>query len=256
MRTAAFINGVRTDPDDVRLKCLDPYRSDTHGVFETMVFSKGRIADIDAHLRRLRSSARIKRQRLSHSTSRIATFLREAARSLNASIVRLKIVDTGTECVVHAERYVKSRLRLPAGSATFLSMERTAPAAKALPYHREARAWEKAAKKGHTDAFIVDRNGNVPEGACSNVFWVKDGVLLTPGKKILPGITRSNVLRLAKTLSIKTVIHDAKRGDLLGADEVFITKTTTGITPITKINKTLIGSGKTGALTKKLMRNF
>jgi branched-subunit amino acid aminotransferase/4-amino-4-deoxychorismate lyase len=85
---------------------------------------------------------------------------------------------------------------------------------------------------------------------------VSRGVLHTADERVLLGITRAVVLKLAKQLKLKVRFTMPAQRDLLEADEVFITKTTTGPVPVTRIGKTKIGSGKPGVVTKKILKAY
>lgn len=105
---------------------------------------------------------------------------------------------------------------------------------------------------------ILHRNGTVTECSASNIMIVSNGVLRThpANHLILHGITRDVVLRLASELNIPVKEEPFTLDDLRSADEVFITGTTTEITPIVSINKEPVGQGTRGAITEKLQTAF
>lgn len=90
------------------------------------------------------------------------------------------------------------------------------------------------------DALLLDHDDHVTEGTTSNVFWVRDGTLHTPGPglPVLPGITRWTVLRLAEDLDIPVEQGTYTRRNVRQADEVFLTNTTWEIRPVTEFNRT------------------
>lgn len=135
------------------------------------------------------------------------------------------------------------------------------------PDDRWAQAWIKsvsllpnilakeiAHRQGAYDAILV-RDGFVTEGTSSNVMIVQDGVLKTPPltNYILPGITRSVVLRLAANAGIPVVEESISLWDLYRADEAFYTGTTIEILPIAKVDQY---DKKVGPVTKTLMNLF
>ena len=110
-----------------------------------------------------------------------------------------------------------------------------------------------AVEAGAVEAILL-RDGWVTECSHSNVFVVLDGELRTHAATnlILPGITRSVVLDLAHDRGV-AVRQQAVRGeDLAKADEVFITGTTTDVTPIVRIDGKAVAKGKPGPITVKL----
>ena len=94
----------------------------------------------------------------------------------------------------------------------------------------------------------------VTECAHSNCFAVKDGVLYTSpnGKYILPGITRTTVIELAKANGIPVVEEFVPLEFYLAADEAMITNSL-AVVPLVKIDGKPVSEGKIGAMTKKLM---
>lgn len=102
----------------------------------------------------------------------------------------------------------------------------------------------------------VDRDNNVRESDRSNFFIVKDGMLITPIDDILLGITRKHIIRLAKSLDLKVAERKVSSKELLEADEAIIASSTKGPMPITKVDGKLIGDGKPGVVTRRLMEEW
>lgn len=98
-------------------------------------------------------------------------------------------------------------------------------------------------------------NDEVRECARCNIFIVKNGLIYTPDKNMLWGVTRKHVIACAKETTM-VIEKDISVSELFNADEVFITSTTRNIMPIVKIEDTLIGNAKPGDMTKKLMLSF
>ena len=73
---------------------------------------------------------------------------------------------------------------------------------------------------------------------------------------ILDGITRNSVIRLIKSKKRKLVEKNITVNELLKADEVFMTGTAAEVKSVTKINKTTIGDGNPGKITKELQKSF
>lgn len=102
---------------------------------------------------------------------------------------------------------------------------------------------------------VYHSNDLVSEASRSNIFIVKDGKLLTPGKNILEGVTRKQVLKFAPEF-IPIAIEDLRVADLHSADEVFISSTLKEICPIVEIDGKQIGSGKVGPYTRRINKRF
>ncbi len=115
-----------------------------------------------------------------------------------------------------------------------------------------------AVRHGYEEGITLDAYGNVAEGSGENIFLVMNGTLFTPpaGSSILPGITRHSVMTMAQDLGIPVVEQAIPRALLYTADEVFMTGTAVEITPVRSVDRIQIGDGKTGPLTKKIMKSF
>ena len=115
-------------------------------------------------------------------------------------------------------------------------------------------AQTKAEKKFAYTA-ILFRDGICTEGATSNVFAVKDGILYThpADNHIVKGITRQMILtRVAPSLGITIIEKEFNRNFVDDADELFFTDTIGGVIPITKLDRNLVSGGKPGAITLRL----
>jgi branched-chain amino acid aminotransferase len=117
---------------------------------------------------------------------------------------------------------------------------------------REARA------AGAYEAFLLDEDGFVTEGASSNVFAVRGGAVVTPplAAGILEGVTRGLVLRLARSIGIPAEETPLRAEDLEGADEVFLTSTIREIVPVVRLGVRRVGSGRPGPVTTRLHQVF
>lgn len=131
---------------------------------------------------------------------------------------------------------------------------------------------------GAADAIMLDVEGFVSETNATNLFMVRydsqccseqnglestgvgdcsGAVLLTPtADHCLPGITRETVLILAKELEIKYEVRRVSLSEFYSADEVFTTGTMGELTPVTKIDGRVIGSGKKGRFTEQLQQAY
>ncbi|MFT4155773.1 aminotransferase class IV [Parafilimonas sp.] len=90
---------------------------------------------------------------------------------------------------------------------------------------------------GADDAIMLDNLGFVAETNACNIFMVKDGLLLTPhADACLPGITRTNVIKLARKLNIPVSLKNISIAEFYNADEVFTTGTMGELTPVHEID--------------------
>lgn len=107
------------------------------------------------------------------------------------------------------------------------------------------------------DAIFV-RDGMALEGAASNLFLVKDGLVITPPKShlLLHGITRDVVLELLAAKGIPYRERAIDAAELASADELWLTSTTREIRPVTRLNEQRIGTGRAGPIWRQVMQAF
>jgi branched-chain amino acid aminotransferase len=104
---------------------------------------------------------------------------------------------------------------------------------------------------------LLDIDGNIAENKGGNFFLVTDGVLKTPTtRNALAGISRGTVLELAAQLGIPACETDLQPYDVYTADEAFFTSTPYCIMPATRFNGLLVGEGKVGTITKRLLAGW
>ena len=115
-----------------------------------------------------------------------------------------------------------------------------------------------ALQDGFDEGIALDTYGFVSEGSGENVFMVRNGAIYTPpsSSSILPGITRHCVIMLAREMGIRIRQQVIPREALYIADEVFLSGTAAEITPVTKIDNIVIGSGKRGSVTERIQSRF
>jgi D-alanine transaminase len=118
-------------------------------------------------------------------------------------------------------------------------------------------ARQQAKKRGVFESILV-RDGQVTEGAVSNVFIVQDGKLITApeGGWILSGVTRQVVLELARHEGLTVQERYCSEQELLGATEVFLTGTTVEVLGVVHIDGKQIGTGQPGPVTRSLAKRF
>jgi branched-chain amino acid aminotransferase len=116
---------------------------------------------------------------------------------------------------------------------------------------------EARAHRAH-EALLVDSDGFVTEGASSNLFTVREGVLSTPPLQagILAGVTRALVLGLARTLEIPVREEPLPLAALERADEAFLTSTVREVLPLVRVGERRVAAGVPGAVTGRIHASF
>lgn len=122
-------------------------------------------------------------------------------------------------------------------------------------YVNSALAKTEANLNGFDEAIVLSEDGHVSEGSGENIFMIRNGKLITPGPSdnILEGITAKSVVELAKNeLGVELVERSIDRTELYIADEIFMTGTAAHLTPVTEVDRRIVGDGRPGPITQKL----
>lgn len=132
------------------------------------------------------------------------------------------------------------------------------PKIKSLNYLNNILVRMEATRAGVMEALMLNHEGYVCEGSGDNVFIVKNGRLLTPPTYLgaLEGITRNIVIELCEKLGLPCKEEPFTRHDVYIADEVFLTGTAAEIIPVVDVDSRVIGEGKPGPITKRIMEEF
>jgi branched-chain amino acid aminotransferase len=132
------------------------------------------------------------------------------------------------------------------------------PAIKSSNLLNNILAVREARSRGGEEPVLLNLDGFVAEGASTNVFLARGGTVFTPplSAGILAGITREVVLELLPGLGIPFREEPLRLEDLLGADEAFMTSTTREVVPVRQVDDAVIGAGRPGPLTSRVMEAF
>jgi branched-chain amino acid aminotransferase len=132
------------------------------------------------------------------------------------------------------------------------------PAIKSLNYLNNILAKIEAVNGGCEEAIMLNAQGYVAECTGDNIFIVKSGQLQTPplSAGALHGITRDVVMELARQNGLAVSEPNLTRYDLFNADECFLTGTGAEIIAAVKIDGRIVGHGKPGPVTEKLVAQY
>jgi branched-chain amino acid aminotransferase len=105
-------------------------------------------------------------------------------------------------------------------------------------YPNNGRMIMEAKSRGFDNALALDMNGNVAETASSNIFMVRDGVVMTPAanRTFLAGITRARVIALLRQSGFDVMETTLSVQDFLAADEVFMTGNYSKVMPVSRLD--------------------
>jgi len=119
-------------------------------------------------------------------------------------------------------------------------------------------ATQESKRNGYDEAILLDKKGSLSEAPGENIFLIKNEEIITPplSSSALKGITRDVVFELAKDSGYEVSIREISRSELYIADEVFLSGTAAEITPIIRVDRQKVGTGKMGKITKELMSDY
>jgi branched-chain amino acid aminotransferase len=159
---------------------------------------------------------------------------------------------------LYPEKYYQEGLTIVTVPTTRNLVNSVNPAIKSLNYLNNILARIEANNAGVEEAIMLNSDGFVAECTGDNVFLVQKGKLFTPplSAGALYGITRNTVLDVAKEEGIAFSEPNLTRYDVYNADEMFLTGTAAEIIPVVKVDGRVIGTGKPGPVTAKLLAGF
>jgi len=221
-----------------------------YGVFETLrTYNNKELTYAKLHLDRLFKSAKEIGLKPKYNKSQILKQLDRVAKKSPHKIQRIKIIATKEDLVITSQKAHINPKIYQGVKCISVKMQRSLPEIKSLSYLPSYLANQKAKKKGAHDAILIDKKGEVYEGAYSNLFWFEGTTLYTRKDKVLPGITRKLVIKNSPYI-VKFKTTTLKQ--LLKSDGVFLTQSINGIVPVKQIDSTTIKLSKS----LELIQNF
>jgi D-alanine transaminase len=270
----AILNGELIERKDAKVDIEDRGYQFGDGVYEVIRVYNGKMFTVENHLNRLSESCEKIGLNPGYTKGELKTKLEE--------LIGKNKIDFGTVYLQYSRGISPRNHAFPGGDvpAAFVAYTREAARPedniksgikailtedirwlrcdiKSLNLLGNLLAKQKAAQSGCFEA-IQHRGDIVTEGSSSNVFIVSDGKLVThPADHfILNGISRQKVLEISRENDIPYEEKPFAIGDLLGADEVFISSTTAEVMPVIGIDGSPVKDGKPGKLTQKLQGLF
>ena len=267
----AYLNGSWQPLDETRVSVLDRGFMFGDGVYEVIPVYQGRPFAEDEHLARLATSLQelhismprsedgwreLFREAIDRSDEEEAILYVQVTRGVARSRSHIYEDSEPTVLITLSPR-VNSTLDHKFSVVTKEDFRWTRGHIKSISLAANSLAKNEAIAEGYDDAIFV-RNGRVTEASSSNVFVVKDGVVVTPTADncLLHGITRAQVIALAKQHNIPFEERDISQEELLAADEVWVTATSIEVWPVNKVNNQRISDGEAGLMYKKMYNLF
>jgi branched-chain amino acid aminotransferase len=281
MAATINVNGRISAERDAVIPVLDHGFLYGEGIYETLRTYGGRPFLYDRHMRRLRRSASMISLDLPFSDEDLLAQIRGtmAAAHLDGREAYIRVLvtrgigeltydikATPTPSIVVI---VKPQVDPPPEAyrdgvpAVIVSIVRNHPETvnpmiKSNNLMNSALAMQEAYRRGAFEGIMRNYRGELAECTTSNLFIVKDGAALTPPLTagLLPGITREFLFDVGVDVGVDVREQVLRDEDLFGADEAFLTSTTREAVPITRVDDRLIGSGRPGPVTARLLEGF
>lgn len=280
MGLQVYINGRYYDKKDAKVSVFDHGLLYGDGVFEGIRSYNRLVFKLKEHIDRLYESAQsimleipLSRQQMINAV--VSTL---KLNKLNDAYIRLVVTrgegDLGLDprkcrgnstviiitdkVVLYPEKLYKKGLEIITVPTVRNLPEALNPQIKSLNYLNNILAKMEASNCGYEEAIMLDSLGYVAECTGDNIFIVKRGELYTPPQCMgtLRGITRDTILQIAEKKHIPKHEHVITRHEVYISDEAFLTGTAAEVIPVVKVDGRVIGGGKPGAITLKLMEEF
>ena len=276
MARYAYVNGRYVDHRQASVHSEDRGYQLADGVYEVVGVRDGRLIDEAPHIDRLDRSLRELRIDWPVSRTALGFIMRELMRRnrLRDGLIYMQVT-RGVARRDHAFPTVPVKPALVLTTKNSKRAEADPGAGVAVKSQPDIR-WERcdiktvallpnvlakqaARESGAYEAWLVDTDGCVTEGASTNAWIVtKDGELVTrqTDNGILAGITRHTLKALCNALQLKFVERPFSLAEAKKAQEAFITSATSFVTPVVKIDGDTVGDGKVGPMARRLREEY
>jgi branched-chain amino acid aminotransferase len=280
MTATVYVNGVIADAATAVVPAFDHGFLYGEGVYETLRTYGGEPFLFDRHMRRLRQSAALMALPVPYSDEELLDAVRRtmaAHAGLRDAYIRILLTRGVGELTYNpaacprptlviivkpfqapAERTFTEGIRVALVDVRRNHPQALNPMIKSNNLLNNALAMQQALARSADEALMLNHDGEIAECSQSNFFVVRNGEALTAplAAGLLPGITRQVVLELARDLGIPAREARLMPADLDTAAEAFITGTTREVTPVVAVDDRVIGTGRPGPVTLRLLEEF
>ncbi|MBC7367455.1 MAG: branched-chain-amino-acid transaminase [Undibacterium sp.] len=274
-----YLDGKFVDSSEAKVSVFDHGLLYGDGVFEGIRLYGGNIFRLEEHLERLEYSAKalMLDMPLTRGELREATCETCRQNGLTDAYIRLVITrgvgDLGlapwlcpkptvfiiaSKISLYPQEHYDNGLAIVTVPTRRIGPAALPPTIKSLNYLNNILGKIEAKQFGALEAIMLNEQGYVAECTADNVFIVHKGAIITPGASqgALKGITRETVIDIAKELGVPVRETDMTRYDIWCADECFLTGSGAEVIPVSKLDGRVIGSGKPGPITQRVLAAF
>jgi len=274
-----YIDGVLYPESEAKISVFDHGLLYGDGIFEGIRFYNGRVFRLEEHLERLWDSAKAIRLKVPITVDEMREATLETIRQNNLTdgYIRLLVTRGKGNLGLSPDRCPKATVIIIADKIQLYPVEkytqgmvmvtcatrRAAPAAllpavKSLNYLNNVMAKVEATHAGADEGVMLNEQGYVAECTGDNIFTIRKGIVTTPPvyAGALCGITRNVVFEICQELGIPIREAEMTRYDIYTADECFLTGTAAEVIAAIELDTRLIGDGKPGVITGKIIARF
>lgn len=279
MSLKIYIDGKFYGKEDAKISVYDHGLLYGDGVFEGMRSYGGKVFRLQDHLDRLWDSAKAIWLEIPISKAEMTKAVNETLtmNGIKDGYIRLVVTrGVGTlgldpnKCArpsviiiadaiaLYPDDLYRNGMEIVTVSVTRNSSAALSPRIKSLNYLNNIMAKIEGLQAGCAEALMLNCKGEVAECTGDNIFIVRKGKLITPpvDADILEGVTRDTVMEIARGLGIEVLETPFTKYDIYTADECFLTGSAAEAIPVVKLDGRLIGDGRPGPMTQKLIAAF
>ncbi|MEI6107039.1 MAG: branched-chain-amino-acid transaminase [Opitutae bacterium] len=274
-----YLDGKYVDSSEAKVSVFDHGLLYGDGIFEGIRLYGGNIFRLEEHLERLEYSAKALMLTVPLSRADMAEVVCETCRrnKLTDGYIRLVITrgagDLGlapwlcekptlfiiaNKISLYPQEHYDNGLSIVTVPTRRISPDMLPATVKSLNYLNNILAKIEAKQAGALEAIMLNAQGYVAECTADNIFAVHKGEILTPAASsgALKGITRGTVFDIAKEIGIPLREAELTRYDIWCADECFLTGSGAEVIPVVKLDGRVIGTGKPGPITGRVLTSF
>lgn len=228
-------------------------------IYEVLRVVEGKPLFLENHLKRMKNSFELINEEFKFSYEEISKKIQELIKSEKKLEGNIKITYGICERVLKVffiEHSYPSAEMYRNGVDTILYFaERENPNAKIVNTNFREKVNQEIKDKNVYEAILVDSKGNITEGSRSNIFMVKgNNVITSPVKAVLPGVTRGEVINIAKKLGIEVKETEFSYLDIKELDGMFISGTSPKILPIKVVDDIALNADN--RIIRELIREY
>ena len=246
-----------------------------NGIFESMRAYNGKIFKLDEHLNRLSASANSIGFKMPYRKKRLSEIIIKRLNACRIKDAYIRIGIGGTflsriylgeenieiivkKFVPYPLEYYENGVKVMTSAVRRDSPKDILPSVKSSNFLGGILAKIDGMNQEPFEVLMLNHEGHLTEGSVSNLFIVRDSVVMTPPaySVLLKGITRCVVMDITQECGLEVLQIPITRHDVYNAAEVFLTNTSMEIMPVVLVDKRVISDGKPGSITKKLLDEF